>query len=211
MKIGLIVDGLGEIVALPLLYQRIRSPHVLLKPVYERKLQPLAIAEQIAPIVARRCRLLSAERVDLVVVLLDREDRAECPGAFASQLRSLIVRQFDRSQVDVAVVLKNRRLENWLVADIACLGGAPRLFSDRGRVEQAVPAGNADGIEDALDILHRACGPRGRYHKIDGAKSICQHLDPGRAALNSRSFRRFLRVLGDSRYADQGRLPHSEV
>lgn len=211
MKIGLIVDGLGEVAALPLLYERIRSPHVLLKPVYERKLQPLAKAEQIAPIAARRCRLLAAEGVDLIVVLLDREHRDECPGAFASQLHSLIVRQFDRSQIGVAVVLKNRRLENWLVADITCLSGSPRLFSDRSRVEQAVPAGNADGIDDALDILQRACGPRGSYHKVKGAEAICQHMDPGRAALNSRSFRRFLRVLGDSRYADQSRLPHSEL
>jgi hypothetical protein len=208
VKIGLIVDGLGEVVALPLLYERIRSPHVLLKPVHEQRLQPLAKAEQIAPIAARRCRLLAAEGVDLVVVLLDREDRDDCPGAFASQLHSLIVRQLDRRQIGVAVVLKNRRLENWLVADMTSLSGSPRLFSDRSRVEQAVPAGNADGLNDAIDILHRACGPRGRYGKVKGAKAICTHLDPGRAALNSRSFRRFLRVLGDSRYADQSRLPN---
>lgn len=106
---------------------------------------------------------------------------------------------------------EQRRLENWLMADITSLSPSPGVFSDRSRVEQAIPAGNADGIDSALDILQRACGPRSRYQKIDGAKAICAHLDPGRAALNSRSFRRFLRVLGDSRYADQSRLPNPDV
>jgi len=45
---------------------------------------------------------------------------------------------------------------------------------------------------------------------MDGAVAICTHLDPGRAAQQSRSFRRFLRVLGDLRYADQSRRPHRE-
>ena len=48
-------------------------------------------------------------------------------------------------------------------------------------------------------------GPNGA-----GKSNICERLDPGRAAINSRSFRRFLRVLGDSRYADQSRLPNPE-
>ena len=211
MKIGLIVDGLGEVAALPLLYARIRSPHELLRPIHERRLQPLATPERIAFVAARRCQVLVDDGVELIVVLLDRETRDECPGAFASRLQSLIVRQLGIPSVSVAVVLKNRCLENWLVADIACLSSSPRLFADRSRVEQAVPAGNADGIDDALDILHRACGPRGRYGKVEGAKAICTHLDPGRAARNSRSFRRFLRVLGDSRYADQSRLPNTAV
>jgi hypothetical protein len=113
-------------------------------------------------------------------------------------------------RINVAVVLKVRTLENWLVADLQCLSAAPRLFTDASRVIQAVPSGNADGI-DALDVLRRACGRRGRYDKVQGAVAICTHLEPGRAALNSRSFRRFLRVLGDSRYADQSRLPNRET
>jgi len=44
----------------------------------------------------------------------------------------------------------------------------------------------------------------------DGAIAICTDLDPGRAAPNSRSFRRLLRVLEDSRYLDQSRLPNRE-
>ena len=211
MKIGLIVDDLGAVDSLPLLYERIRSPHTLLKPVHERKLQPLAKPEQIAPIAARRCGLLAAEGIDLVVVLLDRETRHECPGAFASRLQAMIVQQFNAGSFSVAVVLKNQCFENWLVADLACLSGSPRLFSGRHRVQRSVPAGNADGIDDPLDILKRACGPRGRYDKVEGAKAICTHLDPGRAALNSRSFRRFLRVVGDSRYVGQSRLPNPEV
>jgi hypothetical protein len=210
VKVALIVDGLGEVAALPILYSRIRTTHALLKPVHERRLQPLARPEQIASIVARRCEVLADQGVDLIVVLLDRETRDECPGAFASRLQAMIVQQIRFGSFNVAVVLKNRRLENWLVADLECLNRAPRLFADRHRVVQSVPVGNADGVEDAFDILQRACGPRGRYNKVEGAKAICTHLDPGRAALNSRSFRRFLRVLEDSRYLDQSRLPNRD-
>jgi hypothetical protein len=211
VKIGLIVDGLGEAAALPLLRERIRSPHVLLKPVHERKLQPLAKPEQIALVAARRCLLLAAEGVELAVVLLDRETREDCPGRFASQLESLISRRLAGRRIAVTVVMKDRCFENWLIADLECLGDTPRLFSNLTQVAQTVPFGNADGIDDALDILHRACGPRGTYNKVEGAKAICTHLDPGRAARNSRSFRRFLRVLEDSRYAGQSRLPYREA
>lgn len=60
MKIGIIVDGFGEVEALPELYARIRTQHDLLMPVHERRLQPLARPEQIALLAARRCRVLAA-------------------------------------------------------------------------------------------------------------------------------------------------------
>jgi hypothetical protein len=209
VKIGLIVDGRSEQEALPELYPRLRTPHQILKPVPE-KIQPHAPPEQTAILVARRCRILAAQGIDLVVVLLDRETRDDCPEAFASHLQALIVRRLAPRPIPVTVVMKDRALENWLVADIGCLARAPGMFAGAGRVARAIPSGNADGV-DALEILRRACGPRGNYDKVGGAVTICTYLDPGRAALNSRSFRRFLRVLGDSRYTEQSRLPHRDA
>jgi len=76
------------------------------------------------------------------------------------------------------------------------------------RYARAIQRGRADKV-DALVLLNRASGPQRTFEKRRGALAICTHLDPGRAALNSRSFRRFLRVLGDRRYADQSKQPNT--
>lgn len=212
MRIGLIVDGAGEVEALRHVLRQVQSPHdIVLAPV-KSKIQPKASPFQIAEQAVRACAVLARKRVDLAVVLIDLEDRIECPGALAQHIQALASERMTRLRlgVQVQVVMKVSQFENWLVADLHCLSSMPKLFPQLSTVIRAVPAGNADGV-DALTILRRACGPRGRYDKIQGAKAICTHLDPGRAALNSRSFRRFLRVLEDSRYSDQSRQPSRET
>jgi len=61
MKIGFVVDGLSEVAGLPRLFDRILTPHQLLKPIPE-KLQPYATPEQTALLAARRCRILVARQ-----------------------------------------------------------------------------------------------------------------------------------------------------
>ena len=205
MKIGLVVDGISERDALPKIYRRIRTSHTLLSPI-KQDIQPLAPLKQMARAAANACRILAVKQVDLVVVLVDLENRDECPGEFARLLRERILEQVSDLGIGVAVVVKVRAFENWLVSDLECLGSSPGLFPDAPRVRQSVPVGAADHA-DALAILQQASGRRRRYHKVHGAVAVCSHLNPGRAALNSRSFRRFLRVIGDTRYADQSRKP----
>src|SRR3954464_11334924 len=108
-------------------------------------LQPKAALAQIALAAAEACQVLARRRADLAVILLDLEDRDECPGALASTLGQLITRQMHRlgATMDVAVVFKVRAFENWLVADLQSLRAMPRLFPDVGIVGRAVPAGNA--------------------------------------------------------------------
>jgi hypothetical protein len=208
VRIGLVVDGIGERDALPKLYNKIQTEHTLLQPI-KRDIQPMAPAGQIALVAAGGCRILAVKRVDLAVVLVDFERREGCPGAFALQVQGLIEQRIADLGMDVAVVVKFRAFENWLIADPDCLSRAPAQFTAARDLERAFPAGRADHVE-ALPILERATGQRRSYHKVYGAVSICTHLDPARAARNSRSLRRFLRVLGDSRYADQSRRPASD-
>ena len=199
------VDGLGERSALPVLYQRIRTPHTLVTPI-KQDIQPMAPVSQIARAAAAGCRILAIKQVDLVVVLVDLEHRDACAGQFAQELREQVVARVSDLGIEVAVVIKVRAFENWLVSDLECLAGSPGLFPDARRVRQSVPAGTADQV-DALAILQQASGRHRSYHKVRGAVGVCAHLDPARAAINSRSFRRFLRVVGDSRYAHQSRRP----
>lgn len=212
MRIGFIVDGDGEVEALPKLFPRIRSANVLLQQPVRGAIQPKAEADLIARAAAAACRVLGSKRVDLAVVLLDFEDRPGCPGAFAVELERLISARVSRLglTMNVAVVVKVAKLENWLVSDLDSIQAMRGLFPNLHRITGRVTPGNADHC-DAYELLQTASARRGSYRKLKGAVAICRHLDPGRAALNSRSFRRFLRVLGDSRYTDQSRLPNADA
>ena len=68
------------------------------------------------------------------------------------------------------------------------------LFEKVERIERQVSKGRADAA-DALGLL-KACTVRRSYDKVEGAVAICKQLEPARAAENSRSFRKLLKVLG---------------
>ena len=100
------------------------------------------------------------------------------------------------STVSLHVVFKVSKFENWLVADPQALGSLPGLFEKVERIEKQVSKGRADAV-DALGLL-KACSKQRSYDKPSGAVAICKQLDPVRAAENSRSFRKLLKVLGGS-------------
>lgn len=212
MRIGFIVDGDSEVSALPLIFRRIRTPHELLPTIVRGQIHPKADVARIARATAEACQYFARRQVDLVIVLIDLEDRSECPAALKDMLQPLIVGRLARIglKLDVEVVIKVTKLENWLIADDLCLRQLPGLFPDINHVGRRRRSTSADNL-DALDILKRATGSRQAYPKVKGAVAICTHMDPARAARNSRSFRRLLRVLEDERYLDQSRLPSPEA
>jgi len=212
VKIGLIVDGIGEREALRKLLPRVRTPHVIVQDAVKAKLQPAARVELNARAALDACRILAGKGVERAVILLDLEDQPRCPVTMAKELEDAVRARVTQLRLAIAVfvVIKVAKLENWLVADLACLSAMPRQFPNASRIGSRVAPGNADDV-DAHAILGAACARSGDYHKVKGAISICTHLDPGRAALNSRSFRRFLRVLEDRRYLDQSRQPSRET
>jgi hypothetical protein len=206
MRIGLVVDGQSEVDALPSLLRRI-DPQPEMFVVVNAGFHPEATSRRIAQGVVATYGILSGRRVDMLVVLLDLETRPDCPGKRAAMIRSEIVSRLPVPSVSVEVVIKVRSLENWLIADPDCLRELRALFPRAAQMARAVRIGTADHL-DALALLQRASAPGRAYDKRRGAAAICSHLDTGRAAVNSRSFRRFLRVLGDRRYAAQSRLPN---
>jgi hypothetical protein len=106
----------------------------------------------------------------------------------------------------VSVVVKNRTLENWLIADpkgLARLGGR---FKPTNAFVARVSPNKADNVEDGAALLDRIC-VKGSYHKTQDPPNIFAAMDVTETGKNSRSFRRFLRLLGDKRYRDQSRKP----
>ena len=84
--------------------------------------------------------------------------------------------------------------ENWLVADPQALRELPGLFEQVERIERQVAPNRADSV-NALELL-KGCSKQKGYAKVAGAVAICKKLDPMRAAINSRSFRKLLKTLG---------------
>ena len=196
MKIGILVDGQGEYYALPHLLPRLGSPNKILRPLVT-DIQPLARQPaQIAYAASKRFSILLNQGADLILLLIDKETRQECTGPLVLEIEREARKHLTRlsKTVDVRVVLKVTKLENWLVADPQALRDLPGLFEHVERIERQVAPGRADAV-DAHALL-KTCWRKGGYDKKAGAIEVCKKLDPERARRNSRSFRKLLKTLG---------------
>jgi len=194
MKIGLLVDGRGEFRALRHFLHRLGSPHQILAPL-KCDMQPLASPGRIAFAASKQFRILLEMGAEAIVLLIDKENRTECTGDLVRTVeREARARLKEVSAtVGLQVVFKVSKFENWLVADPTSLRDLPGLFQHVERIERRVSNNRADSV-DALNLL-KACSKGHVDVKMKGAIEICKQLDPARAAKNSRSFRKLLKVL----------------
>jgi hypothetical protein len=207
MKIGIVTEGEAEVGALPTLFPAIESAtgHSILRPV-RAQVDPKAALPQIVHGASARLREQEARRAGLVILLLDREDRAECPGELAIQLEAALRRQGEWN-CEVRVVIKDRMFENWLIADVGALRAQPARFNCDGAAMRAIAKSGADAVP--AHAFLKQWTRNDAYRKTKDSVRILEHADPLRMAATSRSFRRFLHLLGHPAYADQSRLPAS--
>jgi hypothetical protein len=143
-----------------------------------------------------------------LVIVVDKEDRAGCNSFHAANLSHSVAQQLaykGQQHIGVHTVLKVTSFENWLLADTEALKSLDDMFIKVGNFEREVGRNRADQI-DALAVLNRHTID-GKFHKKNGAVAICKRMDPIRAAKNSRSLRRFLRVAGVVTYCSQSKKP----
>jgi hypothetical protein len=201
MRTGIIVDGQAEPEALSLALRRLRDIgpfHI----VYAR-IQPTAAPARIAEMARDQVEKLLARGAQRIVLLIDREDRDDCAPGFAAAIESAML---GLGTGQVRVVVKNRKFENWLIADPDALARLRKRFEITEAFRRHVGPDKADNVPDAEAWLARAT--RGdSYHKRGDPLRIMRVLDVRAAAKNSRSLRRFLRVLGWPGYRDQSKRP----
>ena len=204
MRIGLIVDGQAEFRSLPTLIRRIDTSHVLLDPLFA-DIQPFAPLAQVVGEVRSKLPILQNRRIDHLIVLLDRESRPDCPGFMAKEIAEGIVRACAARlpETSFSCVVKNSRFENWLISDLEALGRMNGRFMLSAAQRRAISPDRADNI-DALAILKAAALDK-PYAKVRDAMRIMERAQPRNLARNSRSFRRFLRLVGDPDYAEQSK------
>jgi hypothetical protein len=204
MKIGILVDGEAERAGLPMLFEQLRAQtgHAIVNPL-QPAVHPKADPERFAGACVPKIEILAKKGVDRIVVLVDREDRDDCPTEIATAIRQSIIR---KTALPVCVVVKDRCFENWLVADAESFVSSTR-FKLEPSVRRAIESGLADGL-DALALLKRNA-VKDSYNKVRDGKRILEQSDVGRMAAGSRSFRRLLRCLGHPQYLDGSKRPAS--
>ncbi len=200
MKVGIVVDGDAESQALKLLTRKIKFDGLnIIDPVYAN-MQPKSTPAQIARSSLSTIKILLNKGAELVVVLIDREDRTECPGELAKIIEQSLLKV---GQVKVKVVIKNVKFENWLVADLDAIKALRNRFNVTEKFINLIKPNKADNIQNAENTINEICIGKQRYHKRDDPVKIMTKAKPENIAMNSRSFRRFLRVLNHPIYADQ--------
>ena len=207
MKVAIITEDAGQFRAFPRLYGQLNAAaqeSQLLRPL-KVSVSPEAPVEAIANACAPKIVIARQLNARVIVLLLDRERRAECSGLLAVRLTDGIRRRIDLSGLALHVVMKDRTFENWLIADVNALEAQPARFNVTPAIRQAVSSHNADG-RDALALL-KAAAIRRAYDKVEDADRICARQDIMRVGAGSRSFRHLLHVLGVAPYRDQCRSP----
>lgn len=184
MRIASIVEGDGEVTALPLLLRRVAvwlTPEVyveVLPPARVRRDRFLNRPEEFD----RHLRLASAkcQSDGWILILLDADD--DCPATTGADL---IQRAKDIvPHRNISVVLANREFEAWFIAAAASLQGVRNLQCSDEDLAAApeVP-------RDAKGWLSRRMGQR-RYDPVTDQAAFAQTMDLTQARERSRSFRK---------------------
>lgn len=196
--IGLVVEGEADLGAIPVLLRNARVD------VGQRPIQcggqPVAcpVPRFVERILLSRVRIALLRSPSLVLVIVDRESRPDCPGDFASQVQSELIRQLGAlgytGRPPITVVCADRCLENWLLADPAGLQRHAYIQkSPASRVKN-----NADSVQDAQAVIRWAYRKGSQYHKRRDAPALASNirvLDPS-VRRRSRSLDKLLRVAG---------------
>lgn len=188
--IAAIVEGDGEVEAVPILIQRIAAVET-----------PGLFPEVPRPVRVKRTRVLKPDQmepyVDLaarkggpdgrILILLDADD--DCPRDLAPEIlrRATKVRDDRRIQV----VLAQREYEAWFLA------AADSLAGKRGLHDDITAPGDPESIRGAKEWLTRQM-PRGRpYRETLDQPALTKQFDLDRARRSAASFRKMWRAVTD--------------
>ena len=200
-KIGILVEGMEEQISLRHIVEKLNIADTqILKPVYAN-MQPKGPIGQIVKSVGTKISLLN--KADLILVLIDKEDSNDCLITRAEELKSAF---HQKGHKKVEVVIKNRQFENWLIADPDAIGQLSH-FNITTAFRKKVENDKADNIIDPVGLLTSLKKGDKTFHKTIDGTAIAKKLNVENAARNSRSLRRFLRLLGHEAYFLQSKKP----
>lgn len=187
MNIVPIVEGQGEVAAVPLLLRKLRDRAELWnlevgRPIRQRRTQ-----------LVKRATLQSAVRLAAVredcagiLVLLDADD--DCPKDCAPNLDAWA--REAAGEKACAVVLANREYEAWFLASMEALRGHCRIE------HTAVSHPNPESIRAAKEAIERNMPAGASYSPPVDQVKLTAHLDLERVYRGCRSFRKLVKAFG---------------
>ncbi|MFE1578080.1 DUF4276 family protein [Streptomyces fradiae] len=187
VTIASVVEGEGEISALPVLLRRLMYE----AEIWDADIQPPFLVDRgrlvrpggLEAAVEAQARRVPADHPGGILVVIDADD--DCPASLGPSL--LARAEAARPDRRTAVVLANREFEAWFLASAPSLGGRAGLAE-----HLEVPA-DSEALRDCKGWLthHRRDGVRYRP-RVDQA-ALTQVMDLGLARTNSSSFDKFCR------------------
>jgi hypothetical protein len=185
-RIAVIVEGDGEVAAVPVLLRRIAGEglgrwDVVVGPPHRHGRGSLTTVGGIERIV-ERAAIMDWDAGGILVVI-DADD--DCPATLGPQLLERAKRA--RPDRRIALVLANREFEAWFLA------AAPSLSGHRGLGKDLKAPGDPERPRDCKGWLtgHRVDG--GRYRPTVDQAALAGVFDLEMARANSRSFDKFCR------------------
>ena len=178
-----IVEGDGEVAALPVLLRRInewKNPDILcnvFRPIRVRRDQFLNREE----IFAKQLQIAAALAEDdgWVLILLDADD--DCPKELASQVLQRAIKVIPHRRV--SVVLANKEFEAWFIASVESFNGR------RGFALGKTVVPDAETIRGGKEWLSKHI-PDGKYHEVTDQPAFSALIDLEKVHEKSRSFRK---------------------
>jgi len=208
MRVGLVVDGEAEYHSFKLVMDKLNGCGLSWYKILKADLQPHSPPERVARAAESSFKILARKNASLIVVVMDTEIRQECYPDLLHKYYPPLKKRLGNIDPSILLelVLKVTSYENWLIADPDAFSHLYARFPNHQVVRKAAIPNRADH-QKAMDVIRKALPPKVSYDKVQDAKRICKYLVPERAAKNSRSFRRLLRVLHHPEYLHQSKLP----
>ncbi|MEW6666150.1 MAG: DUF4276 family protein [Thermodesulfobacteriota bacterium] len=179
-----IVEGQGEVEAVPVLLRRILSEMAVYDVAITRPFRVKRNRVVREGEIERAIRLAISDRSQVggVLVILDADD--DCPAALGPDLlkrcRAVV------PSLPVAVVLAHREFESWF------LGAKESLRGRRGIRDDAVNPDNPETIRGAKECLTQNMNDS-RYLPTDDQPAFAEDMDLGMARENCPSFEKLAR------------------
>ena len=194
VKIGCIVEGQGDVKAVPVLIRRIAADlypelSIVTHPTRVPRTKVVQI-DQLEKTVGLTARKIG--RQGAILILLDSDD--DCPAKLGPELLQQVVNI--RSDLPIAVVLAKCEFEAWFLA------AAESLSGQRGLKNDLRPPSNPEGIRDAKGWLSRQMEGNRTYDAVNDQPAFTARFDFEKARQASsfdKCYRDIVRLLRELR------------
>jgi len=196
--VGLVVEGPTEYSAVPFLLRRLGIRHTTPSSINGQSVQA-PLGDLVKYRLLKHVLVQLSKNADLVVVVLDVEERPmsseQFSGALCREIRKQVTREKGRQAASkVEVVACMRRFENWLIADPKGLARCAWIVKDLSKAV-ACHADDHDAVALLTGAMGKGVGYRKAYHGPKLAQFVRVEQEKAGNKLCSISLRKFIQIV----------------